>query len=259
MIIDLIVAALVLISAAISFLRGFIRETLTIAGMVGGLFAAYTFGDDLAPLFRQWLDVDPEEPAKLFDLIPMTIVADGLAYIFIFIAVVIIISVISHFLAGGIKAMGLGPVDRTLGVVFGIARAVVLLGLMYLPFHLLMEAESKAEYFGDSTTFPYIEDTAAFMAQFLPSSEEVEEAVENVEIDESEIRKKLFDNQFLSRDVEDESAEEPASEDQPESGYEPGQREGLDALIEDEKGSSASSTGQEQEQEQAPLENRAVY
>ena len=195
MIIDLVVAAIMLISAAISFLRGLIRETLTIAGIVGGLFAAYAFGDNLSPVFRRWLDVDPEAevPKKLFEVIPYSIVADGLAYACIFIAVVIIISVISHFIGGAIRAMGLGPVDRTLGVFFGLGRGILLLGLIYLPFHLLMDTESKTKYFNDSKAFGYIENTSEFLAEFLPSSEEVDEKIDA--IDEDSIKKKLFESE----------------------------------------------------------------
>jgi len=166
MIIDLVVAAILLISAVISFLRGLIRETLTIAGIIGGFVAAFYLGDNLAPVFRNWFGVDSENPSKLFDVIPMTIVADGLAYAFIFIAVVIIISVISHFIGGAVRAMGLGPVDRTLGVIFGVVRGALLLGLIYLPFHLLMDAESKTKYFSDSKTFGYIEKILSTQKQW---------------------------------------------------------------------------------------------
>src|SRR5688572_4012748 len=117
MIIDIVVGVVVVLSALISFMRGFIREVLTIAGVVGGLIAAYFGGPSLSPLFRDWLGVSADgEPAKLFDIVPMGLVADVTAYGAVFIIVVIILSVVSHFMAGAARAMGLGPVDRTLGV-----------------------------------------------------------------------------------------------------------------------------------------------
>ena len=95
MIIDLVVGAVILVSAVISFFRGFIRETLTIAGVAGGGFAAILFGPSLAPTFRNWLGIVDGEPVeKLFDLVPMTIIANVCAYAAIFIGVVITISVI---------------------------------------------------------------------------------------------------------------------------------------------------------------------
>ena len=227
MIIDLVVVAIVIVSAVISFLRGFIRETLTIAGIAGGLFAAVTFGPKLAPVFRNWFDVadDGETVKKLFDIVPMTIVADGLAYAAIFITVVILISVISHFISGAVKALGLGPVDRTLGVVFGIARAVLLLGLLYLPFHLLMDSDAKEKYFGESKTHYIIEKTSIIMTKFLPSSEEVKEKVDETE---SDIKKKLLENNFLD---DGQLKTSPKKENDPETGYKTDERKSLESLI----------------------------
>ncbi len=231
MIIDLVVAAIMLISAAISFLRGLIRETLTIAGIVGGLFAAYSLGDNLSPVFRRWLDVDPEAevPKKLFEIVPYSIVADGLAYAFIFIIVVIIISVISYFVGGAVRAMGLGPIDRTLGVFFGFARGILLLGLIYLPFHLLMDSESKTTYFSDSKTFGYIEKTSEFLAGFLPSSADVDDTIDA--IDQDSIKKKLFDSEFLSDGNKEKP--EPKTE-KKQIGYDEEKRNDLENFIQDE-------------------------
>lgn len=228
MIIDIVVAAIVVVSAIISFLRGLIRETLTIAGVIGGFFAAVTFGPKLSPVFNNWLNVaeDPKEIAKLFDIVPMNIVADICAYASIFIIVVIIISVISHFTAGAAKAMGLGPIDRTLGVIFGIIRAVVLLGLLYLPFHLLMDQPSKDKYFEGSKTHTVIEKTAEFMTRFLPSSSEVEQQVKGVT--EGEIKKKLFENDILYNKDAQKKEQKPVNK---ETGYEKDERQELQDLM----------------------------
>jgi len=231
MIIDIVVGAVVLISAIISFLRGLIRETLTIAGVIGGFFAAVYLGPQLAPTFNKWLGVaeDSDKIEKLFDIVPMNIVADVSAYAVVFIVVVIIISLISHFTAGAAKAMGLGPIDRTLGVIFGIGRAVLLLALLYMPFHLLMDESSKAEYFADSKTYPIIEGTSEFMTRFLPSSDEVKNQVSDVT--ESEIKKKLFENDILYN--KDAPPSPVTTEKKPETGYKKDERLELEKLIED--------------------------
>ncbi len=230
MIIDIVVGAVVLISAIISFLRGFIRETLTIAGVIGGLFAAIFFGPKLSPTFKGWLDVTEDSVEKLFDIVPMGIVADFCAYAAVFIIVVIMISVISHFTAGAIKAMGLGPIDRTLGVIFGIVRAVILLALLYLPFHLLMDEDSKAKYFSGSKTHIFIEKTSDFMVRFLPASDDVKDKVEDVT--EGQIKKKLFESDLLfNKDAP--KIEKPVENE--ETGYKKDERQELEDLIEKPK------------------------
>jgi len=237
MIIDIVVGAVVLISALIAFLRGFIREVLTILGVVGGILAAVFFGPDLAPVMRGWLGVsDGDEAGKLFDLVPMVIVADVLAYGLIFILVVIILSVISHFTAGAAKALGLGPVDRTLGVVFGIVRAVVLLGLLYLPFHLLMDEKTKEDLFSGSKTHIFIEKTADVIAGFLPETEEIEEKAEDVERD---VKKKLMEEDLLRKDDNQEAPNQQdlkESEDQNNTGYEQDERQKMNELFKQQPG-----------------------
>lgn len=204
MIIDIIVAIVLVISAGISFLRGFIRELFTIAGVVGGVVAAIFFSPPLAKVFKGWFGAEgpsadstgeAQEVAKLFDLIPMHYVADACAYGAIFIAFVIIISVIAQFFSAAVKAAGLGPIDRTFGVIFGLLRAVVLLALLYLPFHLLMDQGSKDQYFEQSKTHFYIEKVSGFIAGYLPSSKEVEDKVK--EVQSNQIKDKLFENDIL--------------------------------------------------------------
>ena len=250
MIIDLVVAAVAIISAIISFLRGFIREILTIAGVVAGFFAAVFFGPKLSPLFSKWLGVyenadgtpfeEGQEVDKLFDMIPMNIVADVCAYATVFILVVIIISVISHFTSGAAKAMGLGPVDRTLGVIFGLVRGIVLLSLLYLPFHLLMDQESKTKHFADSKTHYYIEKTAKLMARYLPSSDAVKDKVDGA-TDQAEetIKDKLLQNNILPNT--DGAIEKIAPQGKSETGYEQQERGELEGLFEQPQPSSSAT------------------
>jgi len=209
MIIDVAVAIVLLISAGISFLRGLIRELFTIAGVVGGAIAAVFFAPSLSKIFRSWFGVvEGDEPEKLFDIIPMSFVAEGLAYAAIFITFVIIISVFSQFFSAAIKAAGLGPIDRTLGVIFGLLRGVLLLALLYLPFHLLVDETSKDKYFADSKTHGYIEKSSGWIAKYLPSSKEVEDKINEVE--ENQIKKKLFENNILSDGTKKENIREQA-------------------------------------------------
>lgn len=231
MIIDIVVVLAVLASALISFMRGFIREVLTIAGVVGGLLAAVFVGPLFAPMVRTWygVGVEGKEPAKLFDIIPMEIVADVTTYGVIFITVVIIISVLSHMISGAAKAMGLGPVDRTLGVIFGVARALVLLGLVYLPFHLLMDDSRKEEFFKDSKTHFFIEKMASAMAAYLPESDDVEKKVDDATSDI--IKKKLEEEDLLGngRKASEKTSDTTApAEDE---GYKKEQRQKLDQLF----------------------------
>lgn len=233
MIIDLVVALVVLCSALISFMRGFIREVLTIAGVVGGILAAVFVGPSLAPTVRIWFGVGEggeNEAKKFFDLIPYEVVADITTYGAIFIAVVIVLSVLSHIISGAVKAVGLGPVDRSLGAIFGVARGLILLGLFYLPFHLMMPEKPKEEFFANSQTHYFVEKIAIEMAHYLPESDDVEEKTDDI------IKKKLEEQNLLGGKGKEPDAELtvtplPDDADKKDEGYKEEEREKLDKLF----------------------------
>lgn len=240
MIVDIIVGVVVLLSAIIAFLRGFIREVLTIAGVVGGLLAAVFLGPKLAPLFRDWFGVEEgdDKPAKLFDIIPVDIAADVTAYAMVFVIVVIAISVLSHFISGAVKAMGLGPIDRTLGVLFGVARGIVLLGLFYLPFHLMMNKDTKQDLFKDSRTHYFIEDVSEALVGFLPDSGEVGDAAQKKG---DEFKDRLLKQNLLPADDKNkakpaESKAEPEKTPAQQNGYDKTERTEIDRLFDEQPG-----------------------
>lgn len=202
MIWDAIVIATLVLSAILAFFRGFVREVLTIIGVIGGIAGAYYGGAAIRPFFRDMFGVgegaEKKEDSKLFDLIPYEIVADALAYGIIFLIIVILLSVISHYLSSATKKWGLGIVDRSMGVVFGIVRGIILLGLLYMPVHIFVDVEKKKEWFSGARTIIYVELTADFMARFFPEfSQEPKKMYDGKAAKEVEklLRPKSLDNE----------------------------------------------------------------
>ncbi len=230
MIVDILVLIVLLISAFIAFLRGFIREVLTIAGVLGGLAAAYFLGPKFAPLFHGWLGVEKGvEPERLFGIMPYNIVGDILAHGAVFITVVILLSLVSHFLAESAKSLGLGAIDRTLGVIFGIIRGALLLGLLYLPVYMLVDQETKDQWFSGSKTHFYLEKSAGFLHGFLPDSavQKIEDAPETL-LQGNEAREKLKSIDLLKGDkIPEEGAGTKSGE-----GYNEQFRDKMDQLFE---------------------------
>ena len=187
-IIDIAVVLIVLVSAGVSFFRGFVREVLTIFGFFGGALAAYLFGDKVKPIVRGWFG----EEGKLFDLIPYDMAAQIIAYAGIFIAVFLILQLISYFMSASIKAIGLGPVDRALGVIFGVARALIFLGAIYLVLGSMMPDEIREK----SKTTIYVEAVSDWLKGFSPDGDKEENSPT-----ESMARDKLREIQGLGSDA----------------------------------------------------------
>lgn len=232
MIFDIIVLGVLLVSAIIAFLRGFIREVLTIMGVVGGAAAAFAFGGKFSPVMLGWLTADTpagEEPKDIFGVVPPELMADVLAYGAIFVVVVLALSIISHFMSGWARAIGLGAVDRSFGALFGIVRGAVIITLVYLPVFLIFEKPTRASWFEGSKTNQYVESAAGWAAQFVPENatedlkKKAEEKTEQVAED---ARERLLNIDGLRQE---ESA--PADGAESGTGYEQQQRRDMNELM----------------------------
>ncbi len=232
---DIVVLVIVFVSAAVAFLRGFVREVLTIVGLVGASLVALTAGPVLSPGIQDWLtaDIPADElaDARLWGYIPYDVASAAIAYLGLFIITLIVLSIISHYVAKSVHAIGLGPVDRSLGVIFGIARGFILLGLLYLPFHLLMSDEEKQEWFGNSHTVSYVEYSSEMMVGLMPESwTRSTEDEDNID----PLKDLTGENDEKSSAGTDEDAAEGVTEDKSTVGYDEMERQAIDALIENQ-------------------------
>ncbi|SDY42569.1 membrane protein required for colicin V production [Collimonas sp. OK242] len=109
---DYLVIFVLICSVVISTLRGLVREILSLAGWVVALVVANAYGENLAKLLPE---VIPGNVARLI-----------VAFLALFIGVRLLMMLLSMALEAVIKASGLGLVDHGLGVLFGVARGLVI-------------------------------------------------------------------------------------------------------------------------------------
>jgi membrane protein required for colicin V production len=122
---DYAVLAIVGLSVLLAVLRGVVREIAALAGWVAALVLSALFAQDLA----QHLPVS---------LAPMLKVV--IAYLVIFLSVLLLSGLAGMLLAKLFRAAGLGFADRAVGALFGLVRGalivfvgVMLAGLTSLP------------------------------------------------------------------------------------------------------------------------------
>ncbi|MCW9031198.1 MAG: CvpA family protein, partial [Gammaproteobacteria bacterium] len=123
---DLIVLSIIVLSIIVSLMRGFVKEALSLAGWLVALWVAMTFSSGMAELIGSSIK-DPT--LRLLT-----------AFVSLFILSLIVGSIVNFFATQFVQRAGLTGVDRTIGVVFGLLRGVLLvtiivmlLGLTTLP------------------------------------------------------------------------------------------------------------------------------
>lgn len=117
--VDGIVLAVIVISAILAYARGLVRESLSIIGWIVAAFAGFAFAPTVEPLIREI----PGVRDVLGTSCELGILA-GFAVVFV--VALIIISLITPFIAGAVQNSALGPVDQGLGFLFGVVRGVLL-------------------------------------------------------------------------------------------------------------------------------------
>ena len=68
------------------------------------------------------------------------------------------------------ERQGLAPIDRTLGLLFGVARGAVLVSLAYLLLDLSVPPTDRPLWIRDAKSTPYLREGADTLRSFLPES-----------------------------------------------------------------------------------------
>jgi membrane protein required for colicin V production len=153
---DLVIIAILALSALLAFVRGFVREVLSIGAWVGAALATIYGFPLVQPLARQHIEV------ALF--------ADIVAGVAIFVLALIVLTIVSHALAKNVRESALGAVDRSLGLLFGLVRGAVLICLAYLVMAWAIPPEDRPVWIAQSRTMPLIRQGADLLLQILPES-----------------------------------------------------------------------------------------
>jgi membrane protein required for colicin V production len=115
---DYIVLIILGLSILVGVMRGLLREVLSIAGWVAAFLVAKFYTAQLSPLLPQAISSDS------FRYIA--------AFIILFLATLIITSLLAMAISQVFKATGLGLIDRIFGAVFGFARGVMIVGVFVM-------------------------------------------------------------------------------------------------------------------------------
>jgi membrane protein required for colicin V production len=152
--VDALIIGVVLISAGLAMFRGLIHETFAILEWIAGGYVALRFTPVFQPLLNGAI-----KPAWLEWL---------LVFIGTFLLVFIPLSIMSHRLSAMIKQSDIGPVDRVLGLVFGIARGFVIVGLAYIAFSTLVPLKDHPASLTQARSFPLIRNTSEILRELAP-------------------------------------------------------------------------------------------
>jgi membrane protein required for colicin V production len=120
---DFLIIFIMLASTAVGAWRGFVREAVSLVFWVAGVWIAWKFGPMIEPHLGGLL----AEPA----------VRPWIGRLVVFLIVILTGMVVGFVLQYFTRSVGLGVLDRAIGIMFGFARGLVLVGLAVIACELL--------------------------------------------------------------------------------------------------------------------------
>lgn len=157
---DIIVGVLVLISALLATMRGLTREVLSLV----------TWGG--SAVFAWWMYANHPELARNYVADPT--VADIVTVLASFIVALIILHLLTMWIADLVSDSKIGPLDRSLGFVFGGVRGILIV-VVLLIFGQWLFASELQRFATDSKTMPMLTSIGDDLIAALPDN--VEEMV----------------------------------------------------------------------------------
>ncbi|WP_158746756.1 CvpA family protein [Acidisphaera sp. L21] len=152
--VDVAILAVIAFSGMLGFLRGMVREVFGLIAWVGAVIAAIWFFPQVQGIARRSIE-NPD-------------IADPVAFGAVFLVVLIILSLIARMLGGAVRKSALGGLDRTLGLVFGLARGAVLMIAAYLIAGVVEPVDRWPNEVLAARTLPSIYVGSVWVVQRLP-------------------------------------------------------------------------------------------
>jgi len=111
--VDWILLAVLGLSLLLGMWRGIVQEVLSLVGWVAAFYVSQMY----APMAAAWLPMEGSSQMLRY----------AAGFVVVFVAVLVGTALVSWVIKKLISAVGLGPLDRLLGSLFGLMRGVVIL------------------------------------------------------------------------------------------------------------------------------------
>ena len=155
---DIVLLAVMLLSAILAMVRGFMREVLSIAAWGAAAGVTLLAYPRLLPIAKQYVGNDTVAAA---------VVVAG-----VFLGTLLLVSIVTMKISDMILDSRVGALDRTLGFLFGLARGLVIVVVAFLFFVWLVPERSQPDWVRNAKSRVVLQSTGQALMSMLPEDPE---------------------------------------------------------------------------------------
>jgi len=149
---DFVIVAIILLSAGISLIRGFVKEALSLTTWLAALWVSMTFAYRLDALLLDSIDSPSIRFITSFSaLFLLTLIAGAL---------------LNHLASTLVKKTGLSGTDRMFGVIFGAARGIAIVAVIVMGAGMTSLPQESG--WDSSMLIPKFQEMAIWLRSYLP-------------------------------------------------------------------------------------------
>lgn len=149
---DILIGVFIVISIAISLVRGFVKELISLISWALAAWLAVRFSHVLA----QQITFTDVQPLRIF-----------LAFLTVFVTVIFVGAMVNFLIGQMVHHTPFRGADKALGVAFGLTRGIVVVSVLVLLGGLTSFPKDK--WWTQSRSIPHFQKVATWMQGYLPA------------------------------------------------------------------------------------------
>ena len=150
---DLVVLVIIVLSALISLVRGFVKESISLLTWIVAGVLAFRYFSPLAVMLEPFVSAPT--------------IRNVVAFAILFVSTLVVGAIVNFIFTQLVSKTGLSGTDRALGVVFGAARGVLIVTMVVLLASLTPMPE--AEWWRDSASVGFFQQLAEWVRGVIPA------------------------------------------------------------------------------------------
>lgn len=154
--IDLLILVVTIISMFYGYIRGLIKETLSILSIFVSGYSSTILYPEISLFIKEYIE--------------MAILADGISFVVLFILIYSIISILSNLIVTSIYNTPIKILDKNFGIIFGFLRSLLIFAILNILLTWILWKNTIPAYITEAKSMILVNYTSRKILDILPEN-----------------------------------------------------------------------------------------